>query len=95
MQVEIAPAASDDLERILSYSLREHGQRAADTYLAAFHARLELLRDHPEAGERAIGLSSLLRRISFKKHTIYYEVAPDKVLIQRILHQAMDVGAWL
>jgi toxin ParE1/3/4 len=89
LQIEIRPGAQADLDQIFSYSLRNHGQGAADEYLGEFYLRLEQLRDHPQSAPARLGLGGV-RGLSFGKHIIFYEVQPSIVVILRVLHQAMD-----
>ncbi|MBS0505094.1 MAG: type II toxin-antitoxin system RelE/ParE family toxin [Proteobacteria bacterium] len=91
MRIEITPAAQADVDAIIRYSRAEHGQIAADEYIALFYARLDRLSSFPEIGATT-GRKRGTRRLSFGRHTMYYEIHGDLVLIVRVLHQAMDVG---
>jgi toxin ParE1/3/4 len=89
LKVEIRPAAQSDLDQIFSYSLSRHGQAAADQYLPLFYASLEKIRDFPASAPARIGLNGA-RGLSFGRHIIFYEIQTAKIVILRVLHQAMD-----
>ena len=94
MKIEITPAAQADVDSIIRYSRAEHGQIAADEYIALFYACLDRLASFPEIGAVA-GRKRRFRRLSFGRHTTYYRISGDSLLIVRVLHQAMSVPKYM
>jgi toxin ParE1/3/4 len=89
-ELVLRPEAERDLLEIEDYSLRTHGVRRAETYLADIYKAFRFLRDHPEAGAIHPAVRPAIRSWPIGKHRIYYDYQGTKVEVSRVLHQAMD-----
>lgn len=82
--------AEDDLRGIWIYSAETWGEAQADRYLDALAAALDACGKHPERGqprdEARAGTWSQLAQ----KHVIFYRFDDTQVVVQRVLHAAMD-----
>jgi toxin ParE1/3/4 len=56
-------------------------------------AKFEPLRQFPEMGVAREQLAEGLRAIPYRDYVIYYLVAPDALVIARVLHGARDARA--
>ncbi len=89
-EIAFRPAALDDLDEIRA-SVGASDPRAASALVDRLVDRLILLRDFPEAAERASQRVRGVRRLSEPPYAIYYRVAGETVLILRVLHGARRV----
>lgn len=91
-EVRVSAAARRDLERISAEGVRDYGADASERHIEGFRRLFRLLRDHPFAGQDWPELELGVRTMSHRPHCIVYRVEGDTVLIDRILHQARDIG---
>ena len=83
--------ASLDLQRIQDFTQESWGQEQAVVYDDAIMQALTTIREHPNIGPARGELGSGFRSFRVKSHTIYYRIADDSMIIQRILHHRMDI----
>jgi toxin ParE1/3/4 len=83
--------ASNDLQKIQDFSLESWGQEQATTYDDAILRALATIQEHPNLGVARGELGPGFRILRVKSPTISYRIAGDAIIIQRILHQRMDV----
>ncbi|HZG45905.1 MAG TPA: type II toxin-antitoxin system RelE/ParE family toxin, partial [Allosphingosinicella sp.] len=88
-------AAVRDLDAILDYSDREHGEATAEAYLRAIGDALVRLTDFPELGGPREDVRPMLRALPCGEHRIFYRYDGRTVSIVRVLHRAMDAERWL
>src|SRR5689334_10257101 len=104
MTLRLARLADDDRLNIARWTVRRFGATQARAYarlidqaLARIEADPVLPASRPRQelgpGLRALHLAALTPRRSMARHVIYYRPASDGVIVLRILHDAMDVGA--
>lgn len=94
-QVRLSAAADADLDDILAYSIQTFGRAVAEEYLASFDRSLELLAQHPLAGILHTNIEPPIYSLSHRSHRIYYDVTDAGVIVQRVLHKAMNARQWL
>jgi toxin ParE1/3/4 len=72
------------------YSNKEFGAEVANAYYLGFIEVFSLLRERPRAGQATPEYGKGVRRITHRKHRIFYVVRDDIVLIVRIVHHAQQ-----
>ena len=95
MRLIQSPRASADLDNIYTYGASNHGVEAALVYLEDIERRFRLMLGHPRSGRAEDTIMTGLRSMPSGSHRIYYRVAGDTILIDRILHMAADAKQWL
>jgi toxin ParE1/3/4 len=95
MRLELSREADGDIVDMLLYGAEEFGWVAAEAYVASFDARFDRLIDHPQIGMAHPEIRAGLRSIPHRSHRIYYSVDGEVIIVQRILHQSVDVVRWL
>ncbi|MBO9518491.1 MAG: type II toxin-antitoxin system RelE/ParE family toxin [Porphyrobacter sp.] len=93
--VHISEAAAADLAAIYDYGADRFGEDVAEVYLRGFAQSFELIADHASIGAIHGTVHPPIRSLRHGSHRIYYDVFEDEVVVQRILHLAMDVGSHL
>jgi len=87
---KISRKAEIDLANIYEYGIETFGMKHAKNYLLGTHQVFEILTDNVNLGRDASEFMLLLKRFSYKSHTIFYLVTDIGILIVRILNQSMD-----
>lgn len=87
--VRFSQRAEADLLEIAGYTLRTWGEDQAVRYLDGLEACCERLAENPMLGRGCERVRPGLRRMECGRHTIFYRLRRDGVLISRILHQRM------
>ena len=90
--VRLGAAARRDLRDIRTAGIREHGEAASAAYLLGFERLSALLRQRPLAGQSRPDFRPAVRGRSHRPYRILYRVIGETVAIDRIIHQARDVG---
>jgi toxin ParE1/3/4 len=93
--VEISAAADADLVAIFDYGADQFGEDMAVAYVRGFAETFALLSRHPEIGGIHDTVRPPIHSLPHGRHRIYYDIIGERVIVQRILHQAMDVERWL
>jgi toxin ParE1/3/4 len=83
--------ATDDLKGILDYITRDK-PLAARSFVDAIIETCNSISQNPEMGTRREDLAPSLRLFPHRGYGIYYRHLGDDVLIERVLHPALDVG---
>jgi toxin ParE1/3/4 len=91
IRVEISEAADADLAEILSHGTEVFGEERAENYVAGFETTLALISRHPLAGAVHDEVRPPIRSLPHGSHRVFYDVFEDQVVVQRILHKAVDV----
>ena len=89
--LELSEAADADLVAILDYGVAQFGDATGEAYVAGFEASFALISEHPFGGAVHDVVRPPIRSLSHGSHRIFYDVIDGQVIVQRILHQAMDV----
>ena len=90
-EIKVSPAARTDLKEIGRFSKREFGLTVGEKYLLGLDQVLDRLALHPQSGEAQPKLGKGVRRLSHRRHRIFYEADDEVVLILRIFHHARNV----
>lgn len=82
--------AEIDLTEMYEYGITEFGLIKAQSYFNEMHNVFKLLAENTELGRDASEFIPMLRRFSFKAHTIFYLATNYGIFIIRVLSQRMD-----
>ncbi len=93
--VVLSREADRDIDGILQFSIARHGQTTGEGYVHAINGVLDRLSVYPEIGNARDDLAPGLRSFPSGQHRIFYRVEPDRLLIVRVLHKAMDAALHL
>lgn len=91
----LSEAAAADLADFLSFGVEQFGEDVAEAYVAGFEASFTLIGRHPFAGAVHDEIRPPIRSFPHGSHRIYYDVVDHQVIVQRVLHKAMDVERWV
>ena len=91
-KLRVSAEARRDLERIGAIGVEEHGPVATAAYLEGFRRFFGLLGEQPYAGQARPELGPDIRSLSHRPYRLLYRLDGDTVIIDRIIHQARDVG---
>jgi toxin ParE1/3/4 len=91
IRVEISEAADADLVEILGYGSETFGQDRAETYVASFRTTFDLIERHPLVGAVHDRVRPPIRSLPHGSHRVFYDVFEKEIVVQRILHKAVDV----
>ena len=92
---DLSSLARLDLRQIWVFSAEKWGRPKADQYLGEIRAAIQAVaRDHG-LGLPMDHLDAAYRKVVVGSHAIFYRVVDGKVLIVRVLHQAMDASGHL
>lgn len=89
-EIIYTPAAEVSLVAIAHYTQEKWGAVQRDKYLAEILDKVDTLRDSPYVGVAQEQVAQNLRSLYVKKHTVYYMVEQERVIIVDILGQHMD-----
>lgn len=95
MRLKLGRRAENDLADIRDYSVEQFGVERTIAYLDGIEAAFRLILAYPEIGSVHLKLAPPMRSYAVQRHRIFYSVEADVVLVQRVLHSAMDVGRWV
>ncbi len=95
MRLELSRKAKADLDDIRDFGVERFGSARTDSYLGSVEAAFSLILRYPSAGFLHDRLGSAIRSVSCQSHRVLYEVIGERVVVQRILHKAMDIDRHL
>lgn len=82
--------AEADLREIWIFSYDRWGEAQADRYLDDLERALRACEDDPEGGRARDEVRGGYWSRLAQKHVIFYTIAQNEILVQRILHTSMD-----
>lgn len=91
MRLELSRRAQADLADIRDYSVEQFGVERAVAYLDAIEQAFRRILLYPEIGGEYSSITPPIRSLACQRHRIFYKAERETVMIQRILHGAMDV----
>ena len=91
MRLELSAKARADLDDIRDYSLSRFGVARAIAYLDALDQAFRRILSFPEIGAAHPTVQPSILSLACGQHRIFYDVTEESVVVQRILHKAMDV----
>ncbi len=83
------------MRAIGNYGFERFGLDRALAYVDEIEEHLQQLIESPRIGREEQLLGRGLRSFLCGSHRIFYTIEGDELVIQRILHSAMDAGRWL
>lgn len=90
-RVELSRDADADIVGILEYGARHFGWDRAEAYAETFDDSFALLSTYPLIGVMHDDVRPPIRSLHHRSHRIFYDVEDEIIVVQRILHQSMDV----
>jgi len=87
--------AQRDLDSILEWTAEHFGERQAERYEGALTETFKILANDPERGLERSDLGKGLRSIHMRRpgrHFVLYRENNDVLLIDRILHDSMELS---
>ena len=81
----LSEKAEEDLSRFYEYGILHYGQDRADRYYDGLIERFEELTENPRLWPAVDHIRSGYRRSVYGRHSIYYRIDPDTIVIVRIL----------
>ncbi|WP_150526909.1 type II toxin-antitoxin system RelE/ParE family toxin [Roseibium sediminis] len=90
-KIHLSQAAKSDLVDIWAETYRQWGEAQADRYLDDIDCALKELIANPQIGSDCSDLLQGARKLITGRHLVFYELAPDRIFVIRVLHQSMDV----
>ena len=97
MKYEISQEASQDIENIWLYTVKNWSTEQADRYFNLIMDEVEYLPEHPKSGIDYSNVRQGYFRSRIKSHFIFYKInrKNKEIKIIRIIHQRMDIEARL
>ena len=90
MRLELSRRAQADLADIGDYSVEQFGVERAIAYLDTIEQAFRRILLYPEIGGEYSPITPPIRSLACQRHRIFYTAERETVVIQRILHGAMD-----
>lgn len=81
----LSSRADEDLSRLYAYGIRHYGLARADRYYDGLITRFEELAENPHLWQAVDHIRPGYRRSVYGRHSIYYRIDPDAIVIVRIL----------
>lgn len=85
-------AAEADLANIWDYTVEAWGFDQAHVYTLNVKAACQGLCSGERPSQSAVHIRAGYRKALVGRHTLYFEIQGNRIVIVRILHQSMDVG---
>ena len=92
---KLLPEAEKDLENIWHYTVQKWGVEQALLYIDQLDGAFQLLADTPLLSREYKEFNPPVHIHHHEKHLIVYLVEQTQILIVRVLHETMDIGAQL
>jgi toxin ParE1/3/4 len=92
LSLSVTKPAARDIQDIRRFTRNRWGSDQAVTYHQAIRDALIQLCDHPNLGRERSDMLPGIRSYRVLSHSIFYLVANEELVVQRILHERMDVG---
>jgi toxin ParE1/3/4 len=93
MRLVVTDDAKKDLREIDRYTRRTWGPAQADEYRWLIIESFARLIERPTRGRGQNHLVDGLRRLNVRRHAVFYFIRGNDLVVARILHQSMDIGA--
>ncbi len=94
LEVEFTQRAEKDLTEIYEHTVQTFGEAKAAVYCADLAETISLLAQQPKMG-REVSIRPGVHRHEHRKHTIFYKIDSDAIVIGRILHSASEWRKYL
>jgi toxin ParE1/3/4 len=83
----LSEKADEDLSQLYEYGVIHYGQDRADRYYDGLIERFEQLAENPRLYPAVDHIRPGYRRSVYGRHSIYYRIDQDEIVIVRILGQ--------
>lgn len=91
----VSRKAQSDIRDIGQYTQQLWGREKRRAYLWGMDAAFRLLAANPLCAAERREFEPPVRIHRYEKHLIIYRAEPGGVFIIRVLHERMDIAAWL
>ena len=91
LNYELSKVAEKDLEEIWIYTFETWSNKQADKYINEIIQKIQLICKNPEIGRQLINIKADHRMLKINSHLIIYKVEANKIKIDRVLHQRMEI----
>ena len=91
LSFEISKLALADLENIWEYTVEQWSIEQANKYYNDIFSAIMYLCENPDSGKPVDEIKIGHRRLNVKSHMILYKIKKETILIDRVLHQRMDI----
>lgn len=91
LSFEISKLALKDLDEIWEYTAEQWSKQQANKYYKEIFQSIKEICNNSEIGKPIYDVKKGHRKINVKSHMIVYKIVVNKILIDRILHQSMDI----
>jgi toxin ParE1/3/4 len=88
---EISKLALIDLDGIWKHTAEQWSKQQANKYYKEIFQAINKICNNSEIGKAIDEVKKGHRRINVKSHLIVYKIVKNKIFIDRILHQKMDI----
>ena len=92
---KLLPEAEKDLESIWHHTASEWGITQAMQYIDGLNEAFVLLTENPSINRLLTEFKPAIRIHPIKKHLIVYISDEKPLIIVRVLHERMNINAWL
>lgn len=89
-EYRLSEKADDDLRQIYLFSYEQFGEAQADTYLLGLEERFRTLAEQPTLGKKIDHIRAGYFRYEYMRHSIFYTLHEEGILVVRVLHGSMD-----
>lgn len=90
MRLELSRRAQADLDDIRSFSVKHFGAARTIAYLDTIEQTFRRIVRFPEIGAVDDRINPPIRSLPCGSHRIYYDLEAGRLIVRRVLHQAMD-----
>ena len=95
LKFELSKLALEDINDIWTYSSEQWSNSQANKYYKLIFKEIDSICKNPEIGKSIKEVKNNHRIKIVKSHLIVYKVEEEKIYIDRILHQQMDIESHL
>ena len=93
--VRLTLSAKGQLKSIWQYTFEIWGEQKADAYLTEIEEKLNMLAENPSLGRGRPDIKASYYSIKVNKHIVFYLFDERHVDVIGVLHERMDVLAWI
>lgn len=91
LEFELSKLALKDIDSIWQYTAKQWSVKQANQYYQQIFKEINLICKSPKSGKSIKEIKEHHRVLLVKSHLIVYKIEKNKILIDRILHQKMDI----
>lgn len=95
LKLLVLPRAEQDLAEIYTYTLEEWGIQQADRYQDELFKGMQTILNNPLIGKTYQHPELPYRMFHINRHLIFYRIQENNCLVVRVLHDSMNITAYL